>query len=232
MPSTSTPAPTTHSWAATHAENTTASNTTHTTTNGAPETAARRPLPSASAPSLTLRRTTAAERARLLRLNGASWRGALPLEAYVRREAHLAAQEMTRDGGWAPWVLVDDDEEEEGRGSGKSDGANGCAVDGGEGRTVLASCETYRRRALVADARSGIVRDVWAQGVGSVYCPAELRGRGYAGRLMRELVLGGGRHGEGGHGEEACEVSVLFSDIGKVRTENDLGKLRRDLTAK
>lgn len=234
MPSTSTPEPTTHSWAATHADNATASKTTHATTNGAPETAAR-PLPSASAPSLTLRRPTPAERARLLRLNGASWRGALALEAYARREAHLAAQEMTRDGGWAPWVLVDGaDEEERRRASGESGGAGGGrAVDGGAGGTVLASCETYRRRALVADARSGIVRDVWAQGVGSVYCPAELRGRGYAGRLMRELVLGGGRHGEGDRGEEACEVSVLFSDIGKVRTEKtDLGKLRRGLTAK
>ena len=221
MPSTNRAQPITHSWRAIHPENGTASITTDkSTTND--------DLPSASAPHLTLARPTPAERARILRLNGASWRGALPLEAYARREAHLAAQELTRAGGWAAWVLV----EGAPAGDGRRDGADGHVVANGgggggrggaeeAGRAVLASCETYRKRALVADPRAGRARDVWAQGVGSVYCPVEMRGRGYAGRLMRELALAGGRHGRG---DEACEVSVLFSDIGKVWIQPLLGR--------
>lgn len=165
-------------------------------------------LPSSSAPHLALARPTAAERARILRLNGASWRGALPLDAYARREAHLAAQDLTRGGGWAAWVLVEGEDLWNGTYGGKEGGEEGR-------RRVLASCETYRKRAIVADGRSGIVRDVWAQGVGSVYCPVEMRGRGYAGRLMRELALAGGHHA---FDDGPCEASVLFSDIGKVTT--------------
>lgn len=51
-------------------------------------------------------------------------------------------------------------------------------------------------------------------GVGSVFCADELRGRGYAGRMMKELgtVL---KRWQQNAGVKSC-FTVLYSDIGKV----------------
>jgi predicted GNAT family acetyltransferase len=77
-------------------------------------------------------------------------------------------------------------------------------------RRVLAGCETYRKKALVA-AR-GEVKEVVAHAVGSVFCPEQFRGRGYGARMMQEV----GKVLESWQAEH-CLFSVLFSDIGKVR---------------
>jgi len=155
----------------------------NTTCNGA--------LPLASSPTVTLAHPTIGEKKKQLLKNGQSWRGALSLDSYLLREAHLADQDATRNGGHTSWVLVD----------------------GGEGpqRNVLCGCETYRKKALVA--WRGGVKDATVHGVGSVFCPPDRRGRGYAGRMMKEL----GKKLETWQSEEQCPFSILFSDIGKVR---------------
>ncbi|KAI9774283.1 MAG: hypothetical protein M1840_004177 [Geoglossum simile] len=91
---------------------------------------------------------------------------------------------------------------------------------GGE-RRVLASCETIRKRALVAyQTTEGVkVEEAVSHGIGSVFCPKEYRGRGYAGRMMRELSkLLRDWQVEGAAKRGMCLFTVLYSDIGKVRS--------------
>jgi hypothetical protein len=149
-------------------------------------------LPSATDPSLILAQTTEQERNKQLTINGVQWRGALSLPAYIRREHHLAQQEVTKNGGLTSWALVDSLHTKR--------------------RNMLCGCETYRRKALIA--QRGVVNEVTVHGVGSVFCPEEFRGRGYAGRMMKEVgqKLCSWQTKKG----ETIPFTVLFSDIGKV----------------
>src|ERR1700761_9035986 len=99
-------------------------------------------------------------------VNSIEWRGALDHETYLRREEYLANQEQTRDGALMGWVLV-------------------YQPNGTSRRKVLCGCETYRKKALVS--HNGQVEDTVAYGVGSVFCPPEHRGKGYAARMMNDL---------------------------------------------
>ena len=126
------------------------------------------------------------------RANCAEWSGALNQEQYLRREKFLADQEITRNGGLTAWALVHQ-------------------PNGAETRQVLAGCETYKKKALVL--REGKVQDVIAHGVGSVFCPPEFRGHGYAGRMMKDLGERLKTWNTAGGEEVLC--SVLYSDIGK-----------------
>lgn len=83
--------------------------------------------------------------------------------------------------------------------------------------TILASCETIRKIAVVSyppiDGEKVVpVKDVVAYGIGSVFTPPECRGKGYA-KIM--LIMLGERLKN--HNGEAAGFSVLYSDIGKVR---------------
>lgn len=124
--------------------------------------------------------------------NSDEWRGALTLEAYLRREEHLYSQDMTKEGGMTPWMLV-------------------YQPDPNGPRQVLCGCETLRKNALVA--QNGKVEDVIAYGICSVFSPERYRGRGYAGRMMTELAkkLKSWKTEEG----QLPLFSVLYSDIGK-----------------
>ena len=64
-------------------------------------------LPLFPSPTLHLTQPTPAEKEATWRLNGTAWRGALSLEAYLRREYHLASQALTQNGGITYWILVD-----------------------------------------------------------------------------------------------------------------------------
>ena len=86
--------------------------------------------------------------------NSSEWAGVLSLDAYLRREDHLADQELTRDSGLTPWMLVYQPDKH------------------GE-RHVLCGCETIKKKALVG--KGGKVEDVVAHGVCSVFCPPENR---------------------------------------------------------
>ncbi|KAI9826099.1 MAG: hypothetical protein M1832_000548 [Thelocarpon impressellum] len=162
---------------------------------------ARATLPDARSPTLTLGHPTEAEKTRTAGLNGAAWRGALSIPAYQRRETHLGSQLLTRDDGITHWVLVDPAEPL-------------------ASRRVLASCESIRKRALVAVEADGgrpAVREVVTHGIGGVFCAKELRGRGYAGRMMELLgrELPRWQVDREAPGREKCLFSVLYSDIGK-----------------
>lgn len=125
-------------------------------------------------------------------VNSIEWRGALDHETYLRREEHLANLDLTKDGALQGWVLVHHPHDS-------------------FRRQVLCGCETYRKRALVS--RNGAVEEVVCYGVGSVFCPPDFRGKGYAGRMMNDL----GKKLRVWQTENIKKplFSILFSDIGK-----------------
>ena len=154
-------------------------------------------LPESSASTLQLVLATESEITESSTLGSNNWKGPLETDDYLRREAHLRDQALTRDGGISHWVLVDAPAAPTGQGS----------------RRILASCETIRKRALLA--RPGHpVREVITHGIGSVHCNPAYRGRGFARRMMLELAkkLDTWQQREG----EKAEFTVLWSDIGKV----------------
>ena len=149
------------------------------------------------APSLALVHPTEAEKQIQFKLNGSEWRGALSLPAYLRREATLSQQALTRDGGISYWILVD-----------TSLPNNPLDPDSGT-RLPLASCETYRKKALVW--QNGELKEVICHGIGSVFCATHLRKRGYAQRMMTELGKALKTY-QTENGQE-CLFSILYSDI-------------------
>jgi len=155
-------------------------------------------LPPSASPDLHLVPGTASEIDAQTLANSAEWRGPLTLPAYLRREALLLQEDLTRDGGLTAWMLVHQP-------AGKKE----------EERVVLCGCESIRKRALLLRPGREEVEDVWAHGVASVFCPAALRGRGYAGRMMEEV---GRKLRDWQDGMEGRRVvcSVLYSDIGRT----------------
>jgi hypothetical protein len=147
-------------------------------------------LPDAKSSDIELTQPTHEEAVEQTRLNSTEWKGALSLSAYLGREEHLGKQKLIRDGGLTSWALVTKD---------------------GNSRVVLSSCETIRKKALVV--HNGQVREVICHGVASVFCPPEYRGKGYAGRMIRDL---GERLRNWQTDDQDCLFSVLYSDIGKV----------------
>ncbi|KAL8785458.1 MAG: hypothetical protein Q9195_008635 [Heterodermia aff. obscurata] len=150
-------------------------------------------LPPKDSPTIALVHPTAEERFRTWELNGSSWRGRLSLEAYLRREEYLASQPFSRDEGMSFWILVD-------------------TASTGSSRAILASCESFRKRALIKRPGED-VQEVVSHGIGSVFCNPEYRGRGYARRMMNELArqLDTWQQKNG----EKAYFTVLYSDIGK-----------------
>ena len=151
-------------------------------------------LPPSDSPNLALLHPTQEEKVETWKLNGASWRGNLPLPIYLRRETHLESQAFTKDGGITFWILVDS------------------TLPPNE-RPILGSCESLRKRAFVA--RAGRLEDVVSHGIGSVFCNPNYRRRGYAQRMIEELgkKLDTWNQKDG----KKTDFTVLYSDIGKVR---------------
>ncbi|KAJ4986686.1 lysine acetyltransferase [Stagonosporopsis vannaccii] len=155
-------------------------------------------LPKGDSPTLALVHPTEEEQLIQSKLNGAEWRGALSPAAYLRRETTLSQQALTKDGGITYWILVDAALEN-----------NPLDPDSGT-RLPLASCETYRKKALVW--RDGKLQEVVSHGIGSVFCGQHLRKRGYAQRMMMELGKTLRTHQTD---EQECLFTILYSDIGK-----------------
>ncbi|ORY15630.1 hypothetical protein BCR34DRAFT_508369 [Clohesyomyces aquaticus] len=157
-------------------------------------------LPSGTSLTLALVNPTPEEKLIQFKLNGAEWRGALSMPSYLRREEVLSNQSLTRDTGITYWILIDTAAKEN------------ALEPSSSARLPLASCETYRKKALVW--QKGEVHDTITHAIGSVYCAPHLRGRGYAARMMQELgkVL---RTHQTAKGTQTW-FSVLFSDIGKT----------------
>lgn len=156
-------------------------------------------LPRGDSPTLALVHPTEEEQLIQSKLNGAEWRGALSPSAYLRREITLSQQALTKEGGITYWILVDTALE-----NNPLDPQSGT-------RLPLASCETYRKKALVW--RDGKLQEMVSHGVGSVFCGQHLRGRGYAQRMMKELGKALQFHQID---NRECLFTILYSDIGKV----------------
>ena len=150
-------------------------------------------LPPGDSPNLILVPATPAERIQSIKLNSVAWKGPLDIDAYIAREDHLFDQRLTRDS-LTCWILVDR--------------AEPAGV-----RTILSSCESYRKKALLA--HDGKLEDVATHGIGSVYCRPEFRGKGYAKRMLEELSrkLDTWQMEEEPRGRSL--FTILFSDIGK-----------------
>ncbi|KAF7715279.1 Uncharacterized protein PECH_000446 [Penicillium ucsense] len=150
-------------------------------------------LPDGESPDLVLVPATPQERIAAIKLNSVAWKGPLDIDAYIAREDHLHNHQLVREG-MTCWILVDGSEPE------------------GD-RTILSSCETYPKKALLA--YQGQVEEVSTHGIGSVYSRPEFRGKGYAKRMMEEL----GKKLETWKMEKQprgkTSFTILFSDIGK-----------------
>ncbi|KAI0872934.1 hypothetical protein GGS24DRAFT_413742 [Hypoxylon argillaceum] len=134
--------------------------------------------PDASDHSLVLAHPTAAEKEQTWRLNHGEWGGALDQAAYLQREQFLASTALAANGGMLHWILTE-----------------ASAVHGPDKkRSVLASCETIRKRVLYALPPSlsqtgdgDGVREGLSYGIGSVYTYPEFRGKKYAARMLTDL---------------------------------------------
>ncbi|RYP00707.1 hypothetical protein DL766_003485 [Monosporascus sp. MC13-8B] len=177
-------------------------------------------LPDASSRTLVLTHPTDKEKRRTWTRNHREWGGPLSLEKYLEREPYLTTIPLARDGGITHWILSTTTSPEPDQKQ--------------QQRPVLASCETIRKRVLVARPGSGaqggdggaVVEEATGDGIGSVYTYQEFRGRSYAARMLRELgetlrtwpksgAPANGADGDGKKGEDAV-CSALWSDIGKV----------------
>jgi GNAT superfamily N-acetyltransferase len=171
-------------------------------------------LPKYNSPTLALVPATPAEKEAVWHLNGVAWRGSLSPEQYLRREHHLGNQLLTLKGGIIYWILIDTAESKPTLTNGTSS-AHSLPATTSTIRTVLASCETLRKRAVVATpSPSGpIITESISHGIGSVFCREAFRGRGYARRMMQELGknLQTWQQPEG----QKAHFTVLYSDIGR-----------------
>lgn len=154
-------------------------------------------FPDAKSPNLFLTQPTEEEKNKTYSLNSAEWRGALSVEDYFLREAHLSQAPHARLGGSTHWILVE-----------RNLPPNK--------RPILGSCETLRKRAFLST--NGHVNEVVSHSIGSVFCNPEYRGHGYASRMMRELgrALETWQTDASIEGREKCVFTVLYSDIGKL----------------
>ncbi|KKY27077.1 hypothetical protein UCRPC4_g01302 [Phaeomoniella chlamydospora] len=149
-------------------------------------------LPDSSSAELCLRHPEPEENVTLWKLTSDSWKDALTIPLYLEESPFLMTVPLAKDGGMAQWVLVD-----------QNNAPNQ--------RTLLASCESFRKRSLVSDPE-GKVTEYITHGVASVYCNPEYRRRGYATRMMRELAK---VFPDWQTDQNKCIASVLYSDIGK-----------------
>ena len=152
-------------------------------------------LPNGDSPDLELVIASPEELQQCILLDFTSWGGPLSAEAYLRREEHLWATDLSQNGGLSGWILVDRNDQK-------------------SPRNILAACESIRKRALVASKTAKEVKDTWAFAIGSVYCREEYRGKGYAVRMMAELRQKLEYWQQ--KGGLKTEFTVLYSDIGKV----------------
>ncbi|EWC45396.1 hypothetical protein DRE_00795 [Drechslerella stenobrocha 248] len=155
-------------------------------------------------PHLILRPATIPERHHTWVINSPSWRGILTENAYYLREAHLSAQDLTRNGGITYWVLVDP--------STACDPSCPQSPD-----HILSACEAIRKPSIIV-RKNGEIEDVISYGIGGVYTASPHRGKGYARTMMQLLghqlrTLPDPSDPKKAH--LRVGFSVLYSDIGK-----------------
>lgn len=149
--------------------------------------------PPFDSPHISLKQPTPNERLKIWRLVHDLWGDALSLDQFLKESAYLLTVPLAKDSGMTMWILVDDRLSP-------------------DQRPILSSCETFKKRALLADG-NGEVEDVVMHAIASVFCDPKHRGNGYAKRMMSELgmVLKTWQI----EPSEKCVGSMLYSDIGK-----------------
>jgi hypothetical protein len=148
-------------------------------------------LPFTSHPNLILTHPTPLENHLTHRLSSVSWAGALSKDQYIENEHQLSSHLLRKSNGITHWILTEKDRPE-------------------NGRPILASCETIPKRCFVK--RDGVVKEVIVYGVAGVFCDPQMRGRGYARTMMKELALV--LREVDVDAEVESVGSVLWSDIG------------------
>ncbi|RVD84113.1 uncharacterized protein DFL_005881 [Arthrobotrys flagrans] len=177
-----------------------APSTTHTSS---PSLSSSSSPPDVKNPNLVLRPATIPERHHTWVLNKHSWKGILTDNAYYLREAHIASQDLTRNGGITYWILVD-----------PSTPCNPTCPQSPD--HILSACEVIRKPCLIA-RKNGEVEEVICYGIGSVYTSERHRGKGYAKSMLQRLGRQLKSLPDPSNPEESLRVgfSVLYSDIGK-----------------
>lgn len=155
-------------------------------------------LPDAASPKLVLASPTDDEKRTTWVMNHAEWGGALGLDEYLDREPYLATIPLSENGGMRYWILTDSSVPP-------------------EGRPVLSSVETLRKRVLYTTPDSNEIKESVGYGIASVFTDPKLRGRQYASRMLNLL---GPMLGEGIEEVDGKQIkpiaSALWSDIGKT----------------
>ena len=170
---------------------------------------ASRSGPKSDSSTITLGTPTDEEQFSAWAITSSEWKGPLPFEAYINREKYLSNQEATKNGGIRFWILYDTAE----------------VLEKSQQRTILASCETLKRKAIISYCVNGSwkLEEVISYGVASVFCRKEFRMKGYARRMIAELghILDSSQN----HimGSERCAFSVLYSVVGMVIPHTLLG---------
>lgn len=152
---------------------------------------------------LHLRAASPGEKLLCWKRNFVSWGGKLSdLQKYIGRELHLGSQAITGPERMIYWIL--------------STLATPAEAGKEDPETILAACETLKRRSLVLTKDSELVEGDYCYGVASVYTHPELNGKGLGRVLMERLA-------KWMDTEEAdTHFSVLFSDVGKVITHTHI----------
>ncbi|KAE9366350.1 hypothetical protein N431DRAFT_472896 [Stipitochalara longipes BDJ] len=147
-------------------------------------------LPSASS-DLVLTHPDPSEYHSLFASSAGEWKGALTTSQYVQQGIELVSLDSDPNHTGlqhADWILVD-------------------GTLPLRSRSILSSCETFQKRALVKQGK-GEVEEKVIYGIASVFTAPEFRRRGYARRMLQLLA-------EKFKGVERCVGTLLFSDIGK-----------------
>ncbi|KAK2605828.1 hypothetical protein QQS21_003782 [Conoideocrella luteorostrata] len=157
-------------------------------------------LPNKSSSPFTIAKATPDESVYTWTRHQPFWGPQHTQQSYITRESKLLTYRLTKNGGLTTWILTDTNN--------NHDGETNTTTN----RTIFSSLETYRKRAIVRGT-DGLVRDVIAYGVASVFTPEEHRRQGYAAKMLSLLgeTLSAWQSGEAG----SAEFSVLFSDIGR-----------------
>jgi hypothetical protein len=149
-------------------------------------------LPESKSPDLCLRHPTEDEHIAIWNNTSAAWIDALTPTAYLEESSFLTTVPLAKDGGMTTWILVHKD------------------LSPGE-RQILCSCETFWKHSLTSDSE-GRVSDNIIHGIASVFCSVPYRRRGYAERMMQELVK---ELYKWQTNKLPCVGTTLYSDIGK-----------------
>lgn len=95
------------------------------------------------------------------------WARGLSMEDYLKRDEFLESTSCARNGAWVTWVLAPRDQPET--------------------LEFRSSCETFRRKGIMARPGDLEAKVVTAYAIASVFTPPQNRGKGYAQRMMRLL---------------------------------------------